>query len=101
MCFADDVFAIDELCIFKGEWNDKVYAVSGDVLDGVYNYLFMVKIYVTKFLLQYLYDLLMNVLEEKGISNEFVEKLSDLATAYEHTSYIGLLEELSKFTTGK
>lgn len=50
---------------------------------------------------QYLYDLLMNLLEEKGVSNEFAEKLSDLSTAYEHSSYIGLLEGLSKFTTGK
>ncbi|XP_073845806.1 complement C1q binding protein P32 [Musca autumnalis] len=79
----NDIFGIDEMTIYQGEWNEKVYAVAGDVLDG------------------YLYDLLMNLLEEKGISNEFVEKMSDLATAYEHSSYIGLLENLSKFTTGK
>uniref|UniRef100_A0A1L8EDH7 Putative complement component 1 n=2 Tax=Haematobia irritans TaxID=7368 RepID=A0A1L8EDH7_HAEIR len=79
----NDVFGIDEMTIYQGEWNEKVYAVAGDVLDG------------------YLYDLLMNLLEEKGVSNEFVEKMSDLATAYEHSSYIGLLESLSKFTTGK
>lgn len=79
----NDVFGIDELTIYSGEWNDKIYAVAGDVLDG------------------YLYDLLMNLLEEKGVSNEFVEKLSDLSTAYEHSSYIGLLENISKFTTGK
>ncbi|XP_034654255.1 complement component 1 Q subcomponent-binding protein, mitochondrial [Drosophila subobscura] len=78
----NDVFSIDEMSIFEGEWNDKVYAVAGDVLDG------------------YLYDLLLNYLEEKGISQEFAEKLSDLATAHEHTSYIGLLERLSKFTAG-
>lgn len=47
---------------------------------------------------QYLYDLLMNLLEEKGISNEFVEKLGELSTSFEHSSYIGLLESLSKFT---
>lgn len=40
----------------------------------------------------------MNLLEEKGISNEFVEKLGGLSTNYEHASYIGLLESLSKFT---
>ncbi|XP_053962441.1 complement component 1 Q subcomponent-binding protein, mitochondrial [Anastrepha ludens] len=79
----NDIFGIDEMSIFQGEWNDKVYAVAGDVLDG------------------YLYDLLMNLLEEKGISNEFAEKLSDLATGFEHSSYIALLESLSKFTTGK
>lgn len=31
----DDVFGIDEVTLHKGEWNDKVYAVAGDVLDGV------------------------------------------------------------------
>ncbi|CAG9786969.1 unnamed protein product [Diatraea saccharalis] len=79
----NDIFGIDEVTIYKGEWNDKVYAVAGDVLDG------------------YLYDLLMNLLEEKGISNDFVQKLSDFSTAYEHTAYINLLESISKFTIGK
>lgn len=40
----------------------------------------------------------MNLLEEKGISNDFVERMGQLSTNYEHSSYIGLLEELSKFT---
>ncbi|KAJ8731104.1 hypothetical protein PYW07_004268 [Mythimna separata] len=79
----NDVFGIDEVTIYKGEWNDKVYAVAGDVLDG------------------YLYDLLMNLLEEKGISNEFVNKLSDFSTGYEHHAYINLLETVSRFTIGK
>lgn len=77
----NDVFGIDELTIFEGEHSDKTYAVAGDVLDG------------------YLYDLLMNFLEEKGVSNEFVEKLSEFSTAYEHQSYISLLESLSSFAT--
>ncbi|XP_053691674.1 complement component 1 Q subcomponent-binding protein, mitochondrial, partial [Sabethes cyaneus] len=76
----NDVFGIDEITLFEGEWSDKTYAVAGDVLDG------------------YLYDLLMNLLEEKGISNEFVEKLSNFSTYYEHSSYIELLEGISKFT---
>uniref|UniRef100_A0A1B0BRV9 Uncharacterized protein n=1 Tax=Glossina palpalis gambiensis TaxID=67801 RepID=A0A1B0BRV9_9MUSC len=82
----NDVFGIDELTIFKGEWKENIYTVSGDLKIN--------------FNFQYLYDLLMNLLEEKGISSEFVEKLVDLATAYEHSSYIALLENLSKFTTG-
>ncbi|XP_045448287.1 complement component 1 Q subcomponent-binding protein, mitochondrial [Melitaea cinxia] len=79
----NDIFGIDEVTLHKGEWNDKVYAVAGDVLDG------------------YLYDLLMNLLEEKGVSNEFVQKLADFSTAYEHSAYINLLEGISKFTIGK
>ncbi|KOB67330.1 hypothetical protein OBRU01_19971 [Operophtera brumata] len=39
--------------------------------------------------------------KEKGVSNDFVQKLSDFSTAYEHTSYINLLESVSKFTIGK
>lgn len=31
----NDIFAIDEMSIYEGEWNDNVYAVSGEVLDGV------------------------------------------------------------------
>lgn len=35
-CFIlDDIFGIDEVTLYKGEWSDKVYAVAGDVLDGV------------------------------------------------------------------
>ncbi|XP_067010688.1 complement component 1 Q subcomponent-binding protein, mitochondrial [Anabrus simplex] len=79
----NDIFGIDEVTLFEGEWTEKTYAVSGDVLDG------------------YLYDLLMNLLEEKGVSNEFVEKLSDLSTAYEHSSYIAMLENVQKFLSGK
>ncbi|CAB3227322.1 unnamed protein product [Arctia plantaginis] len=79
----NDIFGIDEVTIYKGEWNDKVYAVAGDVLDG------------------YLYDLLMNLLEEKGVSNEFAQKLSDFSTAYEHAAYINLLDTISKFTIAR
>jgi complement component 1 Q subcomponent-binding protein len=76
----NDLFGIDEVTLYEGEWSDKIYAVAGDVLDG------------------YLYDLLMNFLEEKGVSNEFVDKLSQFSTSYEHSAYIGLLEGISKFT---
>ena len=32
---SDDIFGIDEVTVFSGEWSDKTYAVAGDVLDGV------------------------------------------------------------------
>lgn len=80
---ADDIFGIQELTIYKGEFGgEKVYACSGDVLDG------------------YLYDLLMNFLEEKGISNEFSGKLIALSTDYERAQYINLLESLKTFVSG-
>uniref|UniRef100_A0A1B6CV40 Complement component 1 Q subcomponent-binding protein, mitochondrial n=1 Tax=Clastoptera arizonana TaxID=38151 RepID=A0A1B6CV40_9HEMI len=81
--YTDDIFGIDELALYEGEWKDSNYAVAGDVLDG------------------YLYDLLMNFLDEKGITNELIEKVSDFSTAYEHSSYIALLESLQKFAAKK
>ena len=32
---ADDIFGIDELTLYEGEWKDSNYAVAGEVLDGV------------------------------------------------------------------
>jgi len=76
----EDVFAIDEVTMFEGEdWNEKKYAVAGDILDG------------------HLYDLFMTMLEERGVTSEFVDQMSDYCSAYEHSLYINLLEELSKF----
>uniref|UniRef100_T1J6E2 Complement component 1 Q subcomponent-binding protein, mitochondrial n=1 Tax=Strigamia maritima TaxID=126957 RepID=T1J6E2_STRMM len=75
----NDNFNIDEIVFHQGEWNEKTYSVSGDIIDG------------------YLYDLLMNTLEERGISNEFAEKLSEFCTSYEHKLYIKLLESLKAF----
>nr|SVE85665.1 EOG090X0APE [Daphnia pulicaria] len=79
----NDIFTIDELAVYEGKHNDQTYAVAGDILDG------------------YMYDLLMNLLEERGVSNEFAEKLSDLATKREHHLFINLLESLQSFVQGK
>lgn len=79
----NDVFSIDELMVFEGETNEKTYAVAGEILDG------------------YMYDLLMNLLEERGVSNEFVDKMSDLATKREHDLYVTLLESLQSFVQAK
>jgi len=78
-----DAFVIDEISLFQGEWNEQVYAVAGEILDG------------------YLYDLFMNMLEERGVTNEFVEKLSEFATDYEHKLYVGMLGQLQGFLSVK
>jgi len=78
----DDVFAIDEVTMFEGEdWTEKKYAVAGDILDG------------------HLYDLFMTMLEERGVNADFVDQMSDYCSAYEHSLYIKLLEDISKFTS--
>ena len=77
--FVEDNFAIDEVTLFDGDWNEKKYAVAGDILDG------------------YLYDLFMNMLDERGINANFADKLSEYCSSYEHSQYINLLEELQRF----
>lgn len=79
----DDVYGIDELTIYKGAFSEKVYACSGDMLDG------------------YFYDLLMNLLSEKGVTDEFVNKVSELATQYEQSLFVNLLQETKKFFESK
>lgn len=34
---SDDIFGIDEITLFDGEWDDKHYTVAGEILDGVCN----------------------------------------------------------------
>lgn len=67
------------MTIFKGSHDDKVYACAGDMLDG------------------YFYDLLMNLLAEKGVTDQFVHKISELATQHEQTLFVNLLQETKKF----
>jgi len=77
----DDLFSIDEVTMFEGDnHGDSCYAVAGDILDG------------------YLYDLLMTMLEERGVDNVFAERLSEWCSSYEHSQYINLLEEVEKWT---
>ncbi|XP_050437301.1 complement component 1 Q subcomponent-binding protein, mitochondrial [Adelges cooleyi] len=75
----DDVFHIDELTVYKNNFPENNYALSGDTLDAD------------------LYDLLMSFLADKGVTSEFVEKLSDLSTQYEQSVYINFLNDLKKF----
>lgn len=77
----DDLFAIDEVTMFEGDnHGDSCYAVAGDILDG------------------YLYDLMMTMLEERGVDNNFAERLSEWCSTYEHSRYVSLLEDMEKWT---
>jgi complement component 1 Q subcomponent-binding protein len=78
-----DVFVIEEMSLTEGDDDEKIYVVAGDILDG------------------YLYDLFMNMLEERGITIEFVDKLSDYCTSYEHQLYVTLLQKLEGFVGSK
>jgi len=79
----EDVFGINEITMYEGEWGEEIYCVSGDILDGM------------------MYDLLMNMLEERGITNEFAEQLSSLCSNYEHSMYVNLLQRMQDFIKRK
>lgn len=76
-----DLYQINDVTYFEGDWDDKTYSVAADILD------------------ENLYDLFMVVLSEKGITKRFVEKMSDIATSHEHSQYINLLENVKKFSS--
>ncbi len=73
-------FQIDEFAIHEGEWNENVYSVDCSVLDGQ------------------LYDILLNLLEERGMGEQFANDLAEFATSYEHLQYVSLLEKLKEFS---
>ncbi|CAH1736533.1 complement component 1 Q subcomponent-binding protein, mitochondrial [Aphis gossypii] len=75
----DEVFHIDEVTIYENKYSDNKYALAGDTLDAD------------------LYDLLKTFLAEKGISNTFIENISDLSTQYEQKVYIKFLNDLRNF----
>ncbi|KFM78219.1 Complement component 1 Q subcomponent-binding protein, mitochondrial, partial [Stegodyphus mimosarum] len=75
----NDSFEITDVALYEGDSTDSTYYVSGEVMDG------------------YLYDLLMNYLEERGISNEFADKMIAFFTSYEHQLYIRFLQGMKSF----
>ena len=46
---------------------------------------------------QTLYDMLMNMMEERGVDGTFIEEMVALCTAYDHKLYIDFLESLKAF----
>ncbi|BFZ04568.1 hypothetical protein BsWGS_07607 [Bradybaena similaris] len=74
-----DQFEVQEIAIHDGEWTDSTYAISTETMDPE------------------LFDLLMDLLDERGINDEFVEHLIDFCTAYENKQYVSFLQNLKSF----
>ncbi|CAG5132909.1 unnamed protein product [Candidula unifasciata] len=74
-----DQFEIEEIAIHGGEWTDTTYTVSAETMDAE------------------LFDLLMDMLDERGINDEFVAQLIDFCTAYENQQYVSFLQNLKSF----
>ncbi|XP_064612882.1 complement component 1 Q subcomponent-binding protein, mitochondrial-like [Liolophura sinensis] len=77
-----DSYEINEVALHEGEWEEEVYSLQSDVMDGN------------------LYDLLMDMLDERGINEEFTSNMVQYATGYEHAKYLEFLENLKTFTKG-
>jgi len=79
-----DDFQIDEFGVHGGEKiDDNMYMADCAVLD------------------QDLYNLLLNLLDERGVGEEFASQLTQFSSSYEHKQYIDLLEKLKQFATTK
>lgn len=78
-----DLFQIDEVTIHEGDWNEKMYSLGAETMDGN------------------LYDLLMDMLDERGINDEFINQLMDFCTVYEHKRYLSFLDGIKKFVDKK
>ncbi|PVD33035.1 hypothetical protein C0Q70_08483 [Pomacea canaliculata] len=74
-----DNFEIQEVALHTGELTETVYSVSADIMDGN------------------LYDLLMDMLDERGINDEFANQLVDFSSSYEHSKYVEFLKNLKSF----
>jgi len=81
----EDLIEIQDVALLdkNQEWTDDVYSLSGGLMDGN------------------LYDMLLKLLEERGIDGELVHQLVDFSTSYEHKKYVTLLEQLQEFANSK
>ncbi|CAK9303154.1 unnamed protein product [Gordionus sp. m RMFG-2023] len=74
-----DLYRIDEISIYQNEYTDDSYSVTCDLLD------------------EQMYEKLFNMLEDRGLGNEFASKLAEFSTAYEHKLYVNLLSKIKNF----
>lgn len=77
----EDAFEIEEFYIHDGNGDESPtqYVASAGIIDAD------------------LYNLFMNMLDDRGISKDFANELVDLSTAHEHKLYIKTLEDIKKF----
>jgi len=74
-----DDFDIINFAIHENELNETVYAADCQYIDSG------------------LYDNLLDILDERGIGQDFAKELAEFASAYESRQYIDLLEKLKSF----
>jgi len=77
----EDLIEIEEFYIHDGSGDESPtqYVASADIIDGD------------------LYNLFMNMLDDRGISSDFAKEIVELSTAHEHKLYIKTLEDIKQF----
>lgn len=83
----EDLLEIAEMSLLdkgqKWEEDSQVYSMSGTNMDGN------------------LYDMTLGMLEDRGITEDFVSDLVTFSTAYEHKLYVGFLEGVKSFVSSE
>jgi len=75
----EDLFSIEQFFVHDGSTNTRQFVCLPRLVDPE------------------LYDRFMSMLAERGIDNDFVESLQELATAHEHRCYIRSLKDIVEF----
>lgn len=73
-----DMFNITEVALHTGEIKDSDYYMSAENMDAT------------------MYDLFMDMLDERGIGSTFISELIAFSTSYEHIQYVKFLEKLNE-----
>jgi len=75
----DDLFGIEEVHFINGEEKESDYFLTGESMDAD------------------MYQVLMDMLDERGVDDEFINNLMDYCTSYEHSQYITFLKDVQAF----
>jgi len=78
-----DLWGINEVTVYEGEWNTNNYCAAGDLLDET------------------LYDKLLDYLLERGVDDAFVTEMSQLCSQYEHELYVKFMQDMEGFLNRK
>lgn len=78
-----DLWGINEVTVYEGEWNTNNYCAAGDLLD------------------ENLYDKLLDYLLERGVDDAFVTEMSQLCSQYEHNLYVKFMQDMEGFLNRK
>lgn len=80
----EDEIVIDSVAMLKKgqEWDEKVFTLQGHNMDGT------------------LYDMLLDMLDERGITDKFLDEMVAFSTSYEQQKYVSFLNSLKNFCSG-